>query len=104
MSLQELLPYLSVIASIIFGIVAITRNHSDDMKQAGKIDMEISTIASDVKDIKINLRDTTTQLYEQNKRIAIIERDVKTAFHRIDEAREDIKHLQEYHQKGVKNE
>lgn len=103
MSISELLPYFSLIASIIFGIVAISRNKSEDMKHAGKIDLEISTIAIDVKDIKLNLRDTSAQLARQNERIAVIERDVKTAFNRIDETRTDVKKLQE-HQNGVKYE
>ena len=100
MTLTELLPYFSLLASIIFGIVAISRNRSEDMKHAGKIDLEISTIAADVKDIKLSLRDTSAQLAKQNERIAIIERDMKTAFHRIDETRVDVKRLQE-HQNGV---
>lgn len=100
MSISELLPYFSLIASIIFGIVAISRNKSEDMKHAGKIDLEISTIAADVKDIKLSLRDTSAQLARQNERIAVIERDVKTAFNRIDETRNDVKKLQD-HQNGV---
>lgn len=100
MTLSELLPYLSVVASIIFGVIAISRNRSEDMKHAGKIDLEISTIAADVKDIKMSLRDTSAQLARQNERIAVIERDVKTAFNRIDETRSDVKKLQE-HQNGV---
>lgn len=102
MTLSELLPYLSVIASIIFGVIAISRNRSEDMKHAGKIDLEISTIAADVKDIKMSLRDTSAQLARQNERIAVIERDVKTAFNRIDETRNDVKKLQE-HKNGVNN-
>lgn len=100
MTLTELLPYISLVASIVFGIVAMTRDHSEDMKHAGKIDLQISTIAADVKDIKLNLRDTSNQLHEQNKRIAVIERDVKTAFHQINDVREDVKRLQD-HQNGV---
>lgn len=102
MTLSELLPYFSLAASIIFGIVAINRNRSEDMKHAGKIDLQISTIASDVKDIKMSLRDTSAQLARQNERIAVIERDVKTAFNRLDETRADIKQLQE-HYNGVNN-
>ena len=96
MTLSELLPYFSLIASIIFGVYAINRDRTQDMKHAGKIDLQISTIAADVKDIKLNLRDTSNQLHEQNKRIAVIERDVKTAFHQINDVREDVKRLQEH--------
>lgn len=102
MTFSELLPYFSLAASIIFGVIAINRNRSEDMKHAGKIDLQISTIASDVKDIKLNLRDTSTQLAKQNERIAVLERDVKTAFNRLEEDREDIRRLQE-HQNGVSN-
>lgn len=104
MTLSELLPYFSLIASIIFGVVAISRSHSEDMKHAGKIDLEISTIAADVKDIKLSLRDTSAQLAKQNERIAVIERDVKTAFHRIDEIRVDVKRLQDQHNGVTKHE
>ena len=100
MTLSELLPYLSLVASIIFGIVAINRDRSADMKHAGKIDLQISTIASDVKDIKLNLRDTSAQLSKQSERIAVIERDVKTAFNQLEEVRGDVKRLQD-HQNGV---
>lgn len=102
MTLTELLPYFSLAVSIIFGIVAVNRNRSEDMKHAGKIDLQISTIASDVKDIKLNLRDTSTQLSKQNERIAVLERDVKTVFNKLEEDREDIKRLQD-HQNGVIN-
>lgn len=101
MTIAELLPYLSVVASIIFGIIAINRDRSEDMKHAGKIDLEISTIAADVKDIKLNMRDTSAQLAKQNERIAVVERDVKTVFNRLDEVRVDVKELQD-HQNGVK--
>lgn len=101
MTIAELLPYLSVVASIIFGIIAINRDRSEDMKHAGKIDLEISTIAADVKDIKSNMRDTSAQLAKQNERIAVVERDVKTVFNRLDEVRSDVKELQD-HQNGVK--
>ena len=96
MTISELLPYISVVASIIFGLVAINRDRSEDMKHAGKIDLEISTIAADVKDIKLSFRDTSAQLARQNERIAVIERDVKTAFNRLDEVRGDVKRLQDY--------
>ncbi len=95
MTLQELLPYISVAASIIFGIIAINRDRSEDIKHAGKIDLAISTIAADVKDIKLNIRDTSAELNRQNERIAVIERDVKTLFNRLEEDHEDIKRLQD---------
>ena len=104
MTISELLPYLSVVASILFGIIAISRNKSEDMKHAGKIDLEISTIASDVKDIKLNLHDTSAQLAKQNERIAVVERDVKTAFSRLDEVRADVKHLQDHNNGVMKHE
>ena len=104
MTLSELLPYLSVVASIIFGLIAINRDKSQDMKHQGKIDLEISTIAADVKDIKISLRDTTTQINKQNERIAVVERDVKTAFNRIDEVRDDVKRLQDHQNGGNSHE
>lgn len=104
MTLSELLPYISLVASIIFGVIAINRDRSEDMKHAGKIDLEISTIATDVKDIKMSLRDTSAQLAKQNERIAVVERDVKTAFNRLDEVRGDVKRLQDQHNGGNKHE
>jgi len=56
-------------------------------KHEGAIEQALTTVANEIKGMREDMKRTEERLEKQNERLIIVQRDLKTAFFRIDEQR-----------------
>lgn len=56
-----------------------------------KANMKLDTVCATTNDIKTDIKSMNATLVEHGEEIAVIKRDLKTAFNRIDEVRDYVK-------------
>ena len=90
----------AIIVAIITGVLSligvIASNTSTQKLTAYKIDELKTDTADKIKDLKDDFSDLKVKVEKHNnliERMAVVERDLKTAFNRVDELKTDIKDL-----------
>lgn len=90
------------LASVIVTIIIFRTNRKDKMndksndksemmeKNLLKMDMKIDQIFTTTNETRTDIKVMTNQINELDKAVAIVRRDVSTAFKRIDELRERV--------------
>lgn len=101
------IPWSLTFIGLIVSIVALARNsRRDSMKDKQEQDMKLEALKESLLKANIKLDQvcqTTTEtrsdikalhtsMIEMDKRLSVVENDLKTAFMRIDELREEVKH------------
>lgn len=102
-----IIPWTLTSIGLIVSIVALARNsRRDSMKDKQEQDMKLEALKESLLKANIKLDQvcqTTTEtrsdikalhtsMIEMDKRLSVVENDLKTAFMRIDELREEVKH------------
>lgn len=93
------IPYLISLISVISGVVGvwygISRNRKHDLKQDASITFELKAVQTSLVEFKTEIKlliDTNGKMtLENHDKIIKLETDMKTAFRRIDELREEIR-------------
>lgn len=93
MELKDFLPYLSVILSVITFFIGRQSASKTDGKTEGTILTKLDVMQSTITEVKTSITNYGQQITSLDHRLVGVERDMKTAYTRIDELRNDIKNL-----------
>ena len=100
---MEWIPWSISGVSLLFAVFTYVRNIIKDNKQntaedAAKMDlinqglikanMKLDQTCQALTELRLDVRSLSSSLNEMDRRVTILERDVKTAFNRIDELKE----------------
>ena len=100
---MEWIPWTISGVSLLFVVLTYVRNLIKDNKQntaddAAKLDilnqglikanMKLDQTCQALTELRLDVRSLSSSLNEMDRRVTILERDVKTAFNRIDELKE----------------
>lgn len=100
---MEWIPWTISGISLLFAVFTYVRNIIKDSKQntaedAAKMDlinqglikanMKLDQTCQALTELRLDVRSLSSSLNEMDRRVTILERDVKTAFNRIDELKE----------------
>lgn len=103
---MEWIPWTISGISLLFAVFTYVRNIIKDSKQntaddAAKMDlinqglikanMKLDQTCQALTELRLDVRSLSSSLNEMDRRVTILERDVKTAFNRIDELKEEHK-------------
>lgn len=91
-----------LVVSVVTFIVANARNYKGDTKEHEaelntlregifKANMKLDQVCATTNDIKTDIKSMNKTLNEHGEQIAVIKRDLETAFMRIDELRNEIR-------------
>lgn len=106
MEWMNLIPWSIAFLALVVSALGFIRNkHKDEV--AGRIDIEskmeslkesllkanikLDQVCATTNETRSDIKALNTSLIEMDKRLSVVENDLKTAFMRIDELREDIK-------------
>ena len=110
MEWTNLIPWGMTLVTVIIAIVTLSRNGRKDRKQeyvegAAKIHeienrltaicTKLDQISDLIKETKQDMKDISGEMHDIDKRVTTIERDLKTAFNRIDATNKRIDHYHE---------
>lgn len=102
----NLIPWSISIIALIFTAVTFYRNGRKDLKNASKeessqfegireglikANIKLDQVCAVTNETRTDIKSLNKDLIEIDKRVSVIERDVQTAFMRIDELRAEIK-------------
>lgn len=96
---MEWIPWSISAVSLLFVVFTYVRNIiKDKAEDNGKIEtinqslikanMKLDTSCQNLSELRLDVRSLASNINEMDRRVTILERDVKTAFNRIDELRE----------------
>ena len=100
---MEWIPWAISGAALLVTILTYMRNGKKDsrdqlLEEAGKIDtinqslikanMKLDTACASIGELRLDVKALSSSINEMDRRVTILERDVKTAFVRIDELKE----------------
>ncbi len=88
MTLQELLPYITVALALLTFFLGRISVSKDEGKRDGAMLTEIGYVKSGIDDIKRWQREQEQQSIDILSRLSAVEQSAKQAHHRIDEIRE----------------
>lgn len=84
-----LISVVSVAFAIYFGLKSNRRNDTKDIEERvareTKVDIKLTEIAGDVKDIKYDITATKDKVNEIDRRLIKVEESSKSAHHRLDD-------------------
>lgn len=104
---MQYIPWLiSGIACVITVLTYVRAGHKDDMKDRAeqtarlenlsesliKANLKLDTVCSTVTETRADIKALHSSINEMDKRLSVVENDLKTAFMRIDELREEVRH------------
>jgi septal ring factor EnvC (AmiA/AmiB activator) len=106
MDWMNLIPWgLTFMALIVSALSFIRNKHNDELQ--GRVDIEakmerlnesllkanikLDQVCATTNETRSDIKALNTSLIEMDKRLSVVENDLKTAFMRIDELREDMK-------------
>ena len=107
MDWMNLIPWgLTFMALIVSALSFIRNKHKDELQ--GRVDIEakmerlnesllkanikLDQVCATTNETRSDIKALNTSLIEMDKRLSVVENDLKTAFMRIDELREEVKH------------
>lgn len=104
---QYIIPWSMTFIALIISILTLTRNsRRDSMKDKQEQDMKLEALRESLlkanlkldqvctitNETRNDIKTLNTALIDMDKRLSVVENDLKTAFMRIDELREEVKH------------
>ena len=99
MNYWNLIPWGISFASLIIVIINLTRSNKKDLQAEEnrfsrlnegilKANMKLDSVCTVTNDIKVDIKAMNEKLTEHSEKIAVLTRDLETAFMRIDELRD----------------
>lgn len=104
---QYIIPWSMTFIALIISILTLTRNsRRDSMKDRQenearlealkesllKANLKLDQVCNTTNETRNEIKALNTALIDMDKRLSVVENDLKTAFMRIDELREEVKH------------
>ena len=104
---QYIIPWTMTFIALIVSILTLTRNsRRDSMKDRQenearlealkesllKANIKLDQLCATTNETRADIKALNTALIDMDKRLSVVENDLKTAFMRIDELREEVKH------------
>lgn len=104
---QYVIPWTMTFIALIVSILTLTRNsRRDSMKDRQenearlealkesllKANIKLDQVCAITNETRNDIKALNTALIDMDKRLSVVENDLKTAFMRIDELREEVKH------------
>lgn len=104
---QYIIPWTMTFIALIVSILTLTRNsRRDSMKDRQenearlealkesllKANIKLDQVCAITNETRNDIKALNTALIDMDKRLSVVENDLKTAFMRIDELREEVKH------------
>ena len=101
MDFREIIPWLISGGSFAVALFALLRNKRKDAEgdiEANqefrvKVNMKLDQICNTTTDIKTDIKSIQQKQNEHSEQIAVLKRDLETAFMRIDELRENLRNI-----------
>lgn len=87
--MEQYIPWLISAGSLLVAYLAYDRNKNLDKGSEHealiKMNVKLDQICATTNETRSDIKSMNTKIVEQDKRLTIVERDVKTAFRKIDE-------------------
>jgi len=105
--MTQVIPWAISGVMLIFAILTYARaGHKDEMKDRAeqtarlenlsesliKANLKLDTVCSTTTETRADIKALHSSINEMDKRLSVVENDLKTAFMRIDELREEVRH------------
>lgn len=103
---MEWIPWTISAVSLLIAFLTFMRNTSNDSRERLiednqkmdninqsliKVNMKLDQACNTINELRIDIKSLNTSVQDLDRRVTILERDLKTAFTRIDELRDDKK-------------
>jgi septal ring factor EnvC (AmiA/AmiB activator) len=105
---MEWIPWIISATACLFGILSYARaGHKDQMRDKAeqmarlenlsegliKANIKLDQVCQTTTETRTEIKALNTSVTEMDKRVSVLENDLKTAFMRIDEVREAVNHI-----------
>ena len=103
---MEWIPWTISAVSLLIAFLTFMRNSNNDSRERLiednqkmdninqsliKVNMKLDQACNTINELRIDIKSLNTSVQDLDRRVTILERDLKTAFTRIDELRDDKK-------------
>lgn len=93
--MENWIPWMFSALSLLIAFVSLMKNNAkddtEDKKDIVSLDVKLNSLITTCTEIRTDIKSIDTRTQTLDKKVVVLERDLATAFIRIDELRNDIK-------------